>query len=142
MTQLNITRRSFLKAAAATGAAVGMTATSPMAALAENDTGKEPQEDIKVIRTACRGCGKYECGVFVTVRNGVAVKIEGDPTYPGSLGNCCAKSQASLQACYHPDRLYYPMKRTNPKGEEPGWQHETAPGRERGTETLPDLPSA
>lgn len=25
---------------------------------------------------------------------------------------------------------------------EPGWQHETARGRERGTETLPDLPSA
>ena len=36
MTQLNITRRSFLKAAAATGAAVGLASASPMAALAES----------------------------------------------------------------------------------------------------------
>ncbi|WP_305296856.1 molybdopterin-containing oxidoreductase family protein [Parvibacter caecicola] len=121
MAQLNLTRRSFLKAAAATGAAIGLTSAAPLTALAEDEGKKTAPEDIQVIRTACRGCGKYECGVFVTVRNGVAVKIEGDPTYPGSLGNCCAKSQASLQACYHPDRLYYPMKRTTPKGEDPGW---------------------
>ena len=38
-----------------------------------------------------------------------------------SRGNCCSKSQASIQAAYHPDRLRTPLKRTNPKGEEPGW---------------------
>ena len=28
-----------------------------------------------------------------------------------------------MQACYHPDRLRYPMKRTRPKGEDdPGWE--------------------
>jgi anaerobic selenocysteine-containing dehydrogenase len=38
------------------------------------------------------------------------------------MGNCCTKSQASIQACYHPDRVYYPMKRTNSKGDDdPGW---------------------
>ncbi|WP_276916965.1 twin-arginine translocation signal domain-containing protein, partial [Parvibacter caecicola] len=84
MAQLNLTRRSFLKAAAATGAAIGLTSAAPLTALAEDEGKKTAPEDIQVIRTACRGCGKYECGVFVTVRNGVAVKIEGDPTYPGS----------------------------------------------------------
>ena len=35
------------------------------------------------------------------------------------MGNCCTKSQSSIQAAYQiPDRLHYPMKRTNPKGEE------------------------
>jgi anaerobic selenocysteine-containing dehydrogenase len=55
------------------------------------------------------------------MRNGRAIKIEGDHTSFASEGNCCSKSQASLQACYHPDRVLYPMKRTKPKGENPGW---------------------
>ena len=62
-----------------------------------------------------------ECGVWVTVENGRAVKIEGDESAPHTMGSCCNKSVSSLQACYHPDRLRYPMKRTNPKGEDPGW---------------------
>ncbi|MFR5091397.1 MAG: molybdopterin-dependent oxidoreductase [Adlercreutzia equolifaciens] len=72
-----------------------------------------------------RGCGKMECGVWVTVENGRAVKVEGDQSSFQSSGNCCGKSQSSLQAAYHPDRIYHPMKRTNPKGEEPGWQRIT-----------------
>ena len=36
-------------------------------------------------------------------------------------GNHCGKGQASIQAAYHPDRIYHPLKRTNPKGEDPGW---------------------
>ena len=62
-----------------------------------------------------------ECGVWVTVRDGRAVAIEGDESSFQSMANCCSKSKASLQAAYHPDRLRYPMKRTNPKGEDPGW---------------------
>ena len=72
------------------------------------------------IRTVCRGCGKMECGVWVTVENGRAVKIEGDESAPHTMGSCCNKSVSSLQACYHPDHPRYPMKRTNPKGEDPG----------------------
>jgi anaerobic selenocysteine-containing dehydrogenase len=63
-----------------------------------------------------------ECGVWVTVKNGRAVKIEGDPGAEQSRGSICAKGMASLQAAYHPDRVLYPMKRTRPKGEDPGWQ--------------------
>ncbi len=66
-----------------------------------------------------------ECGVWVTVQNGKAIRVEGDPSAHQSRGNCCAKSQSSMQAAYHPDRLRYPMKRTNPKGEDPGWQRIT-----------------
>ena len=123
-TQSSMTRRSFVKmgvaaaGAAALGAALG---TSSLVERAKADEGAT--DDTKVIRTCCRACGKNECGVLVTVKNGRAVKIQGDSEGAWhSMGNCCTKSQSSIQACYHPARLYHPMKRTNPKGDaDPGW---------------------
>jgi sulfite dehydrogenase (quinone) subunit SoeA len=116
----SMSRRAFLQLSAATAgiAAVGEL-TSGNHALAQ--TGDSDAGEVKRVRTCCRGCGKCECGVWVTVKNGRAIKIEGDESAYQSNGNCCAKSQASLQAAYHPDRLHYPLKRTNPKGEDPGW---------------------
>jgi anaerobic selenocysteine-containing dehydrogenase len=124
---LNLSRRSFLKATAITAAAAAVaSARVPQASADERTVNPgdfvQADGDTKVVRTACRGCGKFECGVYVTVVNGRAVKVEGDDSYTGSMGNCCAKSQASLQAAYHPARLKYPMMRTNPKGEDPGWK--------------------
>ena len=125
MGELNLTRRAFTKLAAVTGAAVACTAAAPNAALAEDAGAAARGDDIKRVRTCCRGCGKMECGVWVTVQNGRAVKVEGDQSSFQSSGNCCGKSQSSIQAAYHPDRIYHPMKRTNPKGEDPGWQRIT-----------------
>lgn len=121
MGKVKFTRRAFLQASAVTGAALACVGLPKSQALAETEAESSAAE-VKRIRTSCRACGKYECGTFVTVQNGKAIKVEGDPSYPGSLGNCCAKSQASIEAAYHPDRLLYPMKRTNPKGEDPGWK--------------------
>ena len=114
-----LSRRSFVKLSAATMAVAGLSSGGG-SALAE--TGAPQSSDIKRIRTCCRGCGKMECGVKVIVQNGRAIRVEGDEGAFQSMGNCCTKSQSSIQAAYHPDRLHYPMKRTNPKGEEPGWQ--------------------
>ena len=125
MGELNLTRRAFTKLAAVTGAAVACTAAAPNAALAEDAGAAARGDDVKRVRTCCRGCGKLECGVWVTVQNGRAVKVEGDQSSFQSSGNCCGKSQSSIQAAYHPDRIYHPMKRTNPKGEDPGWQRIT-----------------
>ena len=137
MPELSMTRRGFAKAAALLGVSAALAGCSqpevvqPGQSTSAQSSGSsasgasavpEVQDDVKVIRTACRGCGKFECGVLVTVKNGRAIKIEGDTSYPGSMGNCCAKSQASLQAAYHPMRLTYPMKRTTPKGENPQWE--------------------
>ncbi|MBR2835220.1 MAG: molybdopterin-dependent oxidoreductase [Coriobacteriales bacterium] len=124
MSSLSMSRRGFVKAAALTGAAAALSNIKPLKALATEtvDFVLKEDGDTKVIRTACRGCGKFECGVLVTVKNGRAIKIEGDTSYPGGMGNCCAKSQASLQATYHPMRLTYPMMRTTPKGENPEWK--------------------
>ena len=125
MGELNLTRRAFTKLAAVTGAAVACTAAAPNAALAEDAGAAARGDDVKRVRTCCRGCGKMECGVWVTVQNGRAVKVEGDQSSFQSSGNCCGKSQSSIQAAYHPDRIYHPKKRTTPKGEDPGWQRIT-----------------
>ena len=89
--------------------------------LAEDAEAPSRGSEIKRVRTCCRGCGKMECGVWVTVENGRAIKSEGDQSSFQSSGNHCGKGQASIQAAYHPDRIYHPLKRTNPKGEDPGW---------------------
>lgn len=126
MGKLNLTRRAFTKLTAVTGAALACAAAvAPNAALAEDAGAVSRGGEVKRVRTCCRGCGKMECGVWVTVQDGRAVKVEGDQSSFQSSGNCCGKSQSSIQAAYHPDRIYHPMKRTNPKGEDPGWQRIT-----------------
>ncbi len=125
MGRLNLTRRDFVKAAAVTAAAAAFASGAP-AALAEVDHAETASTilgtDTVAVKTCCRGCGKMECGVKVIVQNGRAIRVEGDEGAFQSMGNCCTKSQSSIQAAYHPDRLHYPMKRTNPKGDnDPGW---------------------
>ncbi|MBQ6453557.1 MAG: molybdopterin-dependent oxidoreductase [Coriobacteriales bacterium] len=122
MSKLTLTRRSFLKAAAVTGAAAALASVTASNALANTAVTPLVETGVKRIRTSCRGCGKMECGAIVTVQDGKAIRVEGDPTSFQSMGNCCTKSQSSIQACYHPDRLHYPYKRSNPKdADDPGW---------------------
>ncbi|MCD8207040.1 MAG: molybdopterin-dependent oxidoreductase [Bacteroidales bacterium] len=122
---LNMTRRTFTKVAAATVAAVGTATAAGQALAATDDSAAAAAGETKHIRSACRGCGKMECGVWVTVQDGKVIRSEGDETAFQSAGSHCAKGQASLQAAYHPDRLHYPMKRTGAKGEDPGWERIT-----------------
>lgn len=117
-----VTRRSFLQMGMVAGIAAGGISASTRQALAETGDAGSSASEVKRVRSCCRACGKMECGVWVTVKDGRAVKVEGDPSAFHSSGNCCSKSQSSIQAAYHPDRLHYPMKRTNEKGEDdPGW---------------------
>ncbi len=120
-----ISRRSFVKLSAATVAA-GAVLSAPVGLAAAEPAASDGGAGVKRVRTCCRGCGKMECGVWVTVENGRAVKVEGDTSCFTSGGNCCAKSQSSIQAAYHPDRVLYPMKRVNEKtADVPEWQRIT-----------------
>ena len=137
MGELHLTRREFAKTAAVTAAAAAFAASAPHAlaqgseqASATPPVAKTAMEILGIpndgqehkVRSCCRGCGKMECGVYVVVKDGRAIRVEGDEGSLQSMGNCCTKSQSSVQAAYHPDRLMYPMKRTNPKGSaDPGW---------------------
>jgi len=117
----NLTRRSFVKGSLAAGlAATAGAGLSGLAQASEEELNQDTGE-IKKIRSHCRACGKMECPIWVSVQNGRVIKIEGDNSAISSHGNCCSKGRDAMQALYHPDRVKYPMKRTNPKGEDPGW---------------------
>ncbi len=75
------------------------------------------------IPSTCGMC-LHGCGILVQVRDGVALKIEGDPTNPDNLGKLCPKGNAGLSRLYDPTRVLKPMKRTNPQkgpGVDPKW---------------------
>ncbi|MDX2479444.1 MAG: molybdopterin-dependent oxidoreductase [Desulfuromusa sp.] len=71
--------------------------------------------------TFCDGCNHVPfCGIRFTRRGDVVTHVESWPGCPA--GPLCSKGYATLQRLYHPDRLKYPMKRTNPKGSaDPGF---------------------
>jgi anaerobic selenocysteine-containing dehydrogenase len=54
--------------------------------------------------------------MLVTVEDGVAVRIQGDPSMPFTQGTLCTKVAHYLERTYAPERLRHPLKRTGPKG--------------------------
>ncbi|HWP83369.1 MAG TPA: molybdopterin-dependent oxidoreductase [Bacteroidota bacterium] len=72
--------------------------------------------------TVCREC-PAGCGLHVRVREGRAVKVEGNPLHPVNRGALCARGQASLQGLYNPDRVQHPLrKRSDGSWEQLTWQ--------------------
>ncbi|HEY6224921.1 MAG TPA: molybdopterin-dependent oxidoreductase, partial [Gemmatimonadales bacterium] len=61
--------------------------------------------------STCRECGAG-CGLHVKVREGRAIKLEGNPDSPVNHGRLCARGQAGLQGLYNPDRVTGPMQRS------------------------------
>ncbi len=55
-------------------------------------------------------------GIIVRVMEGRAKKIQGNPKYPVNQGKQSVRSEAGLQALYHPDRIAGPMVRNGPRG--------------------------
>ncbi len=69
-----------------------------------------------LVRAACPHDCPDTCGMLVTVENGVATKIQGDPTMPFTQGTLCTKVAYYLERTYAPERLLHPLKRSGPKG--------------------------
>ena len=78
-------------------------------------SGQEPEDGVRVIKTACRAC-IANCGVLATVKNGRVVSLRGNPEDPMSKGRMCAKGLSGIQALYHPNRNKYPMQRVGERG--------------------------
>src|SRR6056297_1601751 len=71
--------------------------------------------------TDCTLC-VHSCGCRVTVEDGQAVDIKGLESHPVNKGELCPKGEAALESIYHPDRLKYPLKRTDQGFEEISWE--------------------
>ena len=76
-----------------------------------------PETGIEIRHSVCDICTPGpQCGLNVYVKDGVAVKIEGTPGFPGSNGKLCTKGAANRQYVYRKDRIRTPMKRTGERG--------------------------
>jgi anaerobic selenocysteine-containing dehydrogenase len=55
--------------------------------------------------------------MLVTVKDGIALEVRGDPEHPNTAGVLCTKVSRYTERTYHPDRLLHPLKRVGKKGE-------------------------
>ncbi|MEW6694963.1 putative dimethyl sulfoxide reductase chain YnfE [Tepidimonas thermarum] len=56
------------------------------------------------------------CAFVTTVRDGRAVRLQGNPQHPQTGGVLCTKVSRYLERVYHPQRLLQPLRRVGPKG--------------------------
>jgi anaerobic selenocysteine-containing dehydrogenase len=84
-----------------------------MAANPAPDSGKLVES---VVRGACPHDCPDTCALRTTVRNGVAIRVAGDPDHPPTNGALCTKVSRYLERVYSPDRLSVPLRRVGPKG--------------------------
>jgi YD repeat-containing protein len=74
-------------------------------------------EEASTVRGACAHDCPDTCAMLVTVENGVATKVRGDPDHPFTAGGLCVKVNDYTHHTYSPDRVLYPLRRVGPKGE-------------------------
>ena len=68
------------------------------------------------VRAACPHDCPDTCAIRVTVQDGRAIKVAGDPDHPPTHGALCTKVSRYPERTYHPDRVLHPLKRVGPKG--------------------------
>jgi thiosulfate reductase/polysulfide reductase chain A len=115
-----LSRRGFLKLSGATAGGILLSgklrALTPMPAMAQ------AQPD-SVLYGACDVCG-MGCAYVAHLRDGRIIKLTGNPNDQTAEGKLCVKGYSGLRLLYDPDRLKYPLKRTNPErgiGVDPKW---------------------
>lgn len=144
-----LTRRSFLKLSGALASTamvtpVFKTSKAAMDTLPEPKlvTGENPPDPVEtaedIIYTVCQMCHS-RCGVRAKVKEGILVKLDGNPYHPNNrdvdenfepdrlpydtpaddayreLGRLCLKGQSGVQTVYDPYRVQHPMRRVGPR---------------------------
>ena len=69
-----------------------------------------------IVRAACPHDCPDTCAMRVTVVDGRAVKVQGDPDHPATHGALCNKVSHYAERTHHPERVLRPLKRVGPKG--------------------------
>ena len=70
-----------------------------------------------VVRAACPHDCPDTCAMLVTVEDGRAVGVRGDPEHPFTNGFLCTKVSRYHERTHSPDRVLHPMRRVGRKGE-------------------------
>ena len=70
----------------------------------------------RVVRGACPHDCPDTCALRVTVRDGRAIHVQGDPEHPPTHGALCTKVSRYTERSYDPGRVLTPLKRVGPKG--------------------------
>ena len=83
----------------------------------ERDQAKEAGtgQPTVIFKSVCRSC-HGGCGTLLHVRDGILVKVEGDPQSPLNHGRLCPIGTVTVDLVNHPDRLQYPRRRLGPRG--------------------------
>lgn len=71
---------------------------------------------LSIVRGACGHDCPDTCSWIVSVKDGRATTLQGNPDHPFTRGTLCAKVNHYLERVYHDQRLLYPMKRVGAKG--------------------------
>jgi len=70
-----------------------------------------------IVRGACPHDCPDTCAMLVHVKEGRAVRVQGDPGHPVTQGFLCTKVNRYVERTYHADRLTTPLRRVGRKGE-------------------------
>lgn len=69
------------------------------------------------VRAVCPHDCPDTCALLVTVEDGVATAVKGDPDHPTTAGVLCTKVARYTERTYHAERLLHPLRRVGNKGE-------------------------
>src|SRR6185437_9950324 len=72
--------------------------------------------DDRIVRAACPHDCPDTCAMHVTVEDGRATRVAGDPDHPITVGFLCGKVSNYLDRVYADDRLLHPLVRVGKKG--------------------------
>ncbi|MCI1193497.1 molybdopterin-dependent oxidoreductase [Calidifontimicrobium sp. SYSU G02091] len=108
-----VSRRRFLQATAASGAAASLVGGQT---LRETQAQATPaaKPETKITKNICHQC-PARCGIDVYTTDGRVHAIYGNTDHPIANGKLCPKGPLGTYILYDPDRFKGPMKRTNPK---------------------------
>lgn len=87
----------------------------------------QAQQEDRWIPSQCSMCYGM-CSILGHVKNGVLVKIEGNPNSSIGVGRLCPKGVSGIMTLYDPKRVNNPLMRTNPEkgiGVDPKWKEIT-----------------
>ncbi len=94
----------------------------------------------KTVLCACPHDCPDTCSMVITIEDGRATKVAGNPEHPFTQGGLCVKVNDYQERVYSQDRVLYPLKRSGPKGsgefERISWDEALNTIKARWTETI------